>query len=80
MILTTQAFFQGKEVEGSFVRPLTKYDGYRLDHMELNTTIRTIKDIDDLIYFLKIHRDCFHIAHKNNSDRPDATQPKQIES
>lgn len=53
-------YLDGKEVEPMFKTfDHTKYDGYKLDTLEIKDTLTSRKDVEYLIKVLEMHKWCF---------------------
>jgi hypothetical protein len=50
------------------------YDGYLLHEMNIKVSLTTLKDIDDMILFLKMHRECFHVAGQSLHTLPKLSE------
>lgn len=53
-----------KKVESTTINTNDYFDGLMLDEMQLNVTINTEKDVDDLELYLKWIRPCFRKGEK----------------
>jgi hypothetical protein len=51
-----------KKVESTTINTNDYFDGLMLDEMQLNVTINTEKDVDDLELYLKWIRPCFRVV------------------
>lgn len=62
-------FLDNERVKTMHTTPISNarrlMDGYKLDELQISTTLKTMKDFDELIELLQIHKYCFSKPEKD---------------